>query len=253
MALRLSHEVLEVLDLSITDGTALHLPASLDRKLYVATNKALELAGGKWDRKAGAHVFAINAADAIDPILLTGEITNRKQDFQAFFTPAELAARVVATAEICADDLVLEPSAGGGALIRPALATGALVEACELDSTAAEKLRAEFALECRVHEQDFMTMGPTDRFDRVIMNPPFAKQQDALHVLHAVKMLRPGGRLVAIMSAAVTFRETAHYRAVRDLVDGNRGTCEHLPEGSFREAGTGVNTVLISFDVQRAA
>lgn len=38
-------------------GNKLFLPDTLDRKLYQAVNKALESAGGRWNKKAQAHLF----------------------------------------------------------------------------------------------------------------------------------------------------------------------------------------------------
>ncbi len=253
--MRVSQDVLEVLDRCSTDGPRLFLPAGqLDRPLYVAVNKALECAGGKWTRGVKAHVFAGDAAEALDPILLTGEITDAKKELQAFFTPDDLAADVVAEACIGEGMRVLEPNAGEGALARHAVEAGGQVWAVEINSTLRSHL--EFVVGEEVHLGDFLTMTPRDfatngeawQFDRVVMNPPFARQADARHVLHAYTFLRPGGRLVAIMAASVTFRDTALYREVRELVAATGGRIEKLPEGSFKESGTGVNTVLVIID-----
>jgi 16S rRNA G1207 methylase RsmC len=35
-------------------------------------------------------------------------------------------------------------------------------------------------------------------YDRILMNPPFANGADIKHILHAIELLKPGGRLVAI-------------------------------------------------------
>ena len=35
-------------------------------------------------------------------------------------------------------------------------------------------------------------------FDAVLMNPPFAQGADIEHITHALTMLKPGGRLVAL-------------------------------------------------------
>ncbi len=56
-------------------------------------------------------------------------------------------------------------------------------------------------------------------FDRVVMNPPFERQQDIDHVSRAAGMLKPGGRLVSVMSAGVTFRENNKTRWFRDLIE----------------------------------
>lgn len=51
-------DVLAVLDVCDTDGRSLRLPGSLERPLYLRTDKVLQAAGGKWSRGAKAHVFA---------------------------------------------------------------------------------------------------------------------------------------------------------------------------------------------------
>jgi hypothetical protein len=50
------------------------------------------------------------------------------------------------------------------------------------------------------------------------MNLPFAKQDDIRHVLHALKFLKPGGHLVAIMSASTMFRANKLATDFRELV-----------------------------------
>src|SRR3972149_847602 len=56
-AREIPEEVLVVLRRAVIEGTRLRIVEQLDRKLYVAVNKGLEAAGGKWDRKAKAHTF----------------------------------------------------------------------------------------------------------------------------------------------------------------------------------------------------
>jgi hypothetical protein len=79
---------------------------------------------------------------------------------------------------------------------------------------------------------------------RTPVNPPFERQQDIDHVLHAFKFLKPSGRLVAIMSASVTFRENKKTLEFREFIR-QHGHLEHNPEGSFKESGTMVNTVTV--------
>ena len=47
--------------------------------------------------------------------------------------------------------------------------------------------------------------GSWSGYDRIIMNPPFSNRQDAEHVRHAYELLRPNGRIVAIMGEGVFF------------------------------------------------
>ena len=77
------------------------------------------------------------------------------------------------------------------------------------------------------------------------MNPPFADQADIDHVTHALSFLKPGGKLVAIMSAGVTFREDRKASDFRALIWGMGGTMNELPEDSFKQSGTNVRTVLV--------
>lgn len=71
--MRIENDVLTVLARAQTDGNALRLVGQLDRKLYERVNKVLEAAGGKWNRKAKAHLYEGGAAEAMEQIILTGE------------------------------------------------------------------------------------------------------------------------------------------------------------------------------------
>lgn len=97
-----------------------------------------------------------------------------------------------------------------------------------------------------VTKADFLLASPNPVYDRVMMNPPFAKQADIRHVLHALKFLRPDGLLVSVMSAGVTFRDNRLTQDFRDLVRSRGGDIEALPDGAFKASGTMVNTVIVT-------
>ena len=84
------------------------------------------------------------------------------------------------------------------------------------------------------------------------MNPPFERGQDAEHVQHAYERLKPGGRLVAIMSNGPFFRSDKKAEGFRNWLDTVDGSHEELPEGSFAGKDafrqTGVNTRLVVID-----
>jgi predicted RNA methylase len=240
---KVDQSVIAVLDAATVDGPSLRLNGQLDRKLYTAVAKALEVAGGKWNRKAGAHLFEGEAAEAIEPIILTGEIVSAKREFDAFFTPKALAQHVCALAGVAPGSLVLEPSAGAGAIAKAATALGGEVSCVELQDRLAAQLEADGF---NVIGRDFLQVPP-EPFDIVVMNPPFSRQQDIRHVMHAAQFLLPGGRLVAIMSASVAFRDNALTRDFRDWLSDGDGTITHLPDGSFKESGTSVSTVIVSY------
>lgn len=242
---QIAQDVLKVLDAATIDGALLTLNGNLDRKLYVETNKVIEAAGGKWNRSKKAHVFDGNAIDAIEPIILTGEYARTKQDFGQFDTPELLAEQVVDIADVQAGMSVLEPSAGIGRIAAAVRQAGAFVTCFEIDAKRAEKLDG---IAHSLNVGDFLASTPTETFDRVVMNPPFAKQDDIRHVLHAFRFLAPGGRLVAIMSNSVMFRDNKLTTDFREFVEAHGGTMKALPEGSFKPSGTGVNTCIVTIE-----
>ena len=177
-----------------------------------------------------------------------------------FATPADLACRMADELGDVGPGRVLEPSAGDGALIAAITAAHpeAEVTAVECDSGRVALLRRRYgaAWHGTVWHgmfQDFadhMSMDSTfEPFDGVLMNPPFTEPGDrhawAAHFQLAWRLLRPGGRLVAILPASYRFSEFGHATAVRALVETNGGVVTDLPPATFRGAGTGVRTVLI--------
>jgi len=242
--MKVENDVLLVLSNAQTDGNALRLVGQLDRKLYERTNKVLEAAGGKWNRKAKAHLYDGDAAEAMEQIILTGECEiGRKQNFGYFPTPLKLGIQVAGLAALEAGHTVLEPNIGQGHLAKAIHQTepGVSIKGYELLPENVAKSGAFFD----VTEGDFLGIEPSQKFDRVVMNPPFAKQADIHHVNHALKFLRAGGRLVSIMSASVTFRDNKLTTAFRDLIAQRSGSIQPNDQGAFKESGTMVNTVTV--------
>lgn len=240
-------EVLAVLSNADTDGPRLYLRGQLDRKLYAAVNKVIEANGGKWNRKEQAHIFPGDAADEIEQAIQTGEFRRTKQELGQFDTPPGLADQLVELAELDHDVSVLEPSAGEGNLIAAAAKMSpAIIRAIEIDSGRVKRLHERFdggAVPIRISQGDFLAQPAAAGgvFDRVIMNPPFGRQADIDHVLHAMQFLRRDGLLVSIMSASVKFRSNAKTAAFRRM--GPR--IIELPEGSFKASGTMVNACIV--------
>lgn len=94
--------------------------------------------------------------------------------------------------------------------------------------------------------------GTESGYDRIIMNPPFSNRRDAQHVRHAYDLLKPGGRIVAIMGEGVFFGNDQKAQDFRDWLDSLGGTSEKLPEGSFMDPSlpvtTGVNARMVIID-----
>lgn len=244
--MKIDNDVLAVLSAANIDGAKLFLTGRLDRALYTLTNKVLEAAGGKWNRKAGAHVFDGDASERVEQIILTGDVLVPKEDFEFFPTPPAVVARVMELAGVERGMRVLEPSAGLGAIAYPCAAAGAAVDCYEIQQGNAYALAMKAPHDLgKTKTADFLTVEPEAVYDRVVMNPPFSRQADIKHVLHALKFLKPNGRLVSVMGAGVTFRQDKLATEFRQLVVDRGGRIETLPQGSFQAIGTKVNTVIV--------
>jgi predicted RNA methylase len=243
--MRVDDAVLEVLSRAETSGNALTLIGQLDRAMYTKVNKVLEAAGGKWDRKAKAHLFDKEASERVDEIILTGEVEVPKDEFNYFPSPPDVVARLMELADVEDGMIVLEPSAGRGAIATACVEAGAEVDCCELMRENYLSLCKDIGLR-HVKPIDFLTLEPAAIYDRVVMNPPFAKQQDIKHVLHALKFLKPDGLLVSVMASSVTFRDNKLTQDFRDLIRERGGEIEALPEAAFKASGTMVRTVIVT-------
>jgi predicted RNA methylase len=250
-------EVKDVLLRSVITGTGLTLPSQLDRALYEKVNKVLLAAGGKWNRSAKAHIFTADPRDILGLALATGTITDealaKQKDLQQYFTPKDIAAQLARKADVRNGMTVLEPSCGTGNLMAAVLATMEShtkydqVEGYEIDPVVAKEASA---LGVKVVVGDFLAQAPRPVFDRVVMNPPFANGRDMQHVSHALQFLKPGGKLVAIMSPAWTFHSSALAQGFRTAVLAMVHKWEELPANSFKESGAGVNTGILTLQLQ---
>lgn len=242
--MRISQDVIGVLDRCETDGARLVLPGQLDRRDYVAVNKVIEEAGGKWNRREKAHLFDGDAAEIVDRLITAGEVTAAHKVTGYFSSPPAVVDQLISLARLGPDMTALEPSAGTGAIVSALVPLVSAVVAVEIDHGRSDELRRQ-GFTC-LHEGDFLALDQGGLLcDRVIMNPPFARHQDVAHVMHALEFLRPGrGLLVSVMSLGVTFRQDRASAAFRDLVERSGGEFVPVPDGSFRESGTDVSTVI---------
>lgn len=169
-----------------------------------------------------------------------------------FSTPAELAADMVDRLAISGREpwRLLEPSAGSGAILDAVADLANEPEHIQCHEVSGQLCRI---LEAKGYDPgntpgDFLTADPVAEFDAVLMNPPFEKMQDVDHVRHAFEFLKPGGRLVSIMSPSVFFRDTAKAREFREWFEDLGGEVEEIEAGAFKESGTGVASRLVVID-----
>ncbi len=182
------------------------------------------------------------------------------QKIPGFFpTPDALARRMVTLLELDSDMRVLEPSAGAGHLVQ---ALCDYARTCHLDNVRVRVIEINHTLAkltCErftgnsavlVSQSDCLAFPCPERdhdaYDRVIMNPPFENGQDVRHVRHVYDLLKPGGRIVAIMGEHAFFSMDKTSRDFRDWLK-MRGTSEQLPAGTFlsSDRATSVATRLV--------
>lgn len=247
---QISEEVQKVLGLSKLEKGVLYLPPiQLDRKLYLEVNRVLKSLGGRWNRRAKGHT-------GIDPglyemAILVGEYI-RPEDFGFYESPPEVVNRILELAEIQEGDRVLEPSAGRGAIVSkiPENVDLVCVELLE-NNIDALKSAMERIPNSICDQEDFLKWDSDEKFDKIVMNPPFApKQADIDHVLYALNFLKPGGRLISVMAAGVLFRSNKKTVDFRKTIELMKGEFEKLPPRSFKSVGTDVETVLIDVEMQ---
>lgn len=84
--------------------------------------------------------------------------------------------------------------------------------------------------------------GAASGYDRILMNPPFSNGRDIDHVRHAYTLLKPGGRIVALMGESAFTNQNKRATEFREWLESVGGTDEKLPEGSFMDPSLPVNT-----------
>lgn len=168
----------------------------------------------------------------------------RFTDIPGFFpTPPALVSDMIRLADIQPGMSVLEPSAGKGDIAEAIKAAGCDPLCYEINYSLGEILKAK-GLKLALF--DFLKVPDNSPlvYDRVLMNPPFENGQDMAHVRHAFGFLKPGGRLVAIISASPIFRENKASTDFRAWLEGLDFSLTENPDGSFVGAfkSTGVKT-----------
>lgn len=156
-----------------------------------------------------------------------------------FPTPPEVVRDMLSHIVIEPDDTILEPSAGKGNIadvIREMHPDNKL-------SVVEIVPRLRKLLEYKGHTliaDDIFDV--TEQFDVIVANPPFEKLADIDHVSHYWNLLKPGGRLVTIMSESPFFRKNKKAQAFRDWFDDNGGDSRNIG-AAFKngERPTGVN------------
>lgn len=141
------------------------------------------------------------------------------------------------------NEILLEPQAGMGNIWRmlAEMYPGNEIRLIERQYTLREYLQLLGAplLEC----EDFLKYQ--EKVDHIVMNPPFSKGADVVHVKHAWSLLKPGGSLVSVMSNSWQHQDRGVYKGFKDWLEKRGAYWEKLPDGAFKDSGTNTNTVFV--------
>jgi len=235
----------QVLQDCTVEGTVVKLPSvQLDRKLYQDVAKSLELIGGKWKGgKVFGFVFQSDPTDLLNQIS-NGEKRNLKKEFQFFATPDKLADKLVDLANLQREDIILEPSAGQGAIIEAVLRVNknANIFAIELmDTNSCILNKKGFKHELG----DFLKIPNQPIYDKIIANPPFSKNQDIDHILRMYAVLKTGGTLVSI--ASKHWQSSVNKKEVefKNWLLESGAKIIDIEKCSFKDSGTMVSACII--------
>ncbi len=239
----------DVLKDCVIEGNIVKLPdVQLDRKLYQEVAKAIELIGGKWKGgKVAGFVFHTDPTDLFTEIK-NGEKRNLKKEYQFFATPSELADLLVSRSDIRKEHEILEPSAGQGAIVNAInrILLNKIVDTYELmplNQTILKKVSGVNFI-----GEDFLLEKSDKKYDRIIANPPFTKNQDVLHIREMFSRLKVGGRLVSIASKHWQLSNNKVEKEFRDWLESVNAYVEEIPAGAFKESGTNISSVIIIID-----
>ena len=166
-----------------------------------------------------------------------------------FPTPRHTIDKMLAAADIQPGMSVLEPSAGKGDILDAIKEQHPEAKTIGIEQHSG--LRELVGMKGHEVSDDTDFMEHKGQYDRIVMNPPFGGRQDVSHVQHAFEQLKPGGKLVAIMSAGPFGGSSKKDQEFRDWIEEVGADVEDLPDGTFsgddafRKTGVSTRMVVI--------
>lgn len=179
------------------------------------------------------------------------EKRDQREGKDYFATPEPVGVKMVEMANIKPGEKVLEPSAGHGAILRWMKDLND-VHYIEPSGTLASKA-AMSTPHANYHDGVFEDMHLVNKFDAIVMNPPYGSggKTAADHVGKAIKHLRDGGRVVALIptgpAADKQFDKLMESEIAKDVYTVANIA---MPSSTFDRAGTSVSTRILVLEKQ---
>ena len=172
-----------------------------------------------------------------------------------FPTPASVIEQMIERADLGQHHRILEPSAGKGDILDAVFkwyqengGTEYSAKCCEVHCSLREILTTKGHT---VIAEDFTELPETEKFDRIIANPPFERGQDRDHIRKMFGHLAIGGKMVSLCSTGPFFRSNKADVEFREWLEGLHAEVEELGPGAFsgsdafRQTGVSVNMITI--------
>jgi len=219
-------------------------------EVYQIIKKKLNKIGGKWiGGKIQGFKFDFAPRLLLEDIK-NGKDINLKKDYQFYATPQKIANEMVEKLELKDNVSILEPSAGRGNLIKsiPNNDTYEVyyfelmpqnLELLEKNLKNKEFKKLEFL------GTDFLEYNGNMKFDRIIANPPFSKNQDIIHTKKMFELLNDNGVMVVITSTSWYNGKQKKQIEFKEWLNSIKHDIIFIDSGSFKESGTNVKTIML--------
>ena len=218
------------------------------QRMGITTDEQLRSALRELETVKGSDSGKTRTEHKLDGMRL--KIKQSARSFNDFFpTPEKTTNRVLELADVRPGMKTLEPNAGMGHIAEK-LQTAAGKDNVDLVEMSGQLVNYLETSGHKVTQADFLKYGDKDTYDRIVMNPPFSKDQDIEHVMHAYDLLKPGGKMTAIMSNMAGLRSNQKNRAFSEWMDEVGAHVEDLEAGSFKSSfnPTSVSTKVLVVD-----
>lgn len=236
----------------------------------------MESYGGRWNERCKGFKFnefndeklkSIKADLSVGFVNLSEEKRTRERD--AFFpTPVKVVDKMILTANLKPDSIMLESSAGTGRILDEAKKVINSVDnfvVIEMNGERQRILRdkgykVDFNGTFEDSLKDSETLKKIKNCDKVVINPPFKNDSDVKHLLISYMFCADNADVVSILQENSLYYDRQIHRVFKEflsLIGKDAYEVVSLPAGSFKDELTTVDTVIFHIkkraDLQRNA
>lgn len=224
----------------------------------------MESYGGRWNERCKGFKFnefddeklkSIKADLSVGFVNLSEEKRTREKD--AFFpTPVKIVDKMIETANLKPDSIMLESSAGTGRILDEAKKVINSIDnfvVIEMNSERQRILRdkgykVDFNGTFEDSLKDSETLKKIKNCDKVVINPPFKNDSDVKHLLISYMFCADNADVVSILQENSLYYDRQIHRVFKEflsLIGKDAYEVVSLPAGSFKDELTTVDTVII--------